>query len=112
MTTEQIAQKLGKSKSFVNKVANGQATLSVEELGKLTVSVSRTLGSPIVKKISEITMEDVHENLEKAKEAVGDALKGIVKNAPSATANASKKVLKTTGRVIEAAGQFLQGFGH
>ena len=107
MSVSEIAKRIGRSRIFVNKVINGEATLSAEELGKLTRSVGSYLGSSIIKKISDITMDDVKEAAEKAKSAAAKAVKGT----PDFTSDVLKKALKETGNVIQSAGAFLKGLG-
>lgn len=107
MSVDKIAKKIGRSRTFVNKVINGEATLSAEELGKLTRSVGSYLGSSLIKKISDITMDDVKEAAEKAKTAAAKAVKGT----PDFTSDVLKKALKETGSVIQSAGAFLKGLG-
>ncbi|MBN2589411.1 MAG: helix-turn-helix transcriptional regulator [Sedimentisphaerales bacterium] len=107
MSADKIAKKIGRSKVFVNKVINGEATLSAEELGKLTKAVGSSLGSSLIKKISDITMDDVKEAAEKAKSAAAKAVKGT----PDFTSDVLKKALKEAGNVIQSAGSFLKGLG-
>ncbi len=107
MSVDQIAKKIGRSRIFVNRVANGEATLSAEELGKLTKSVGSYLGSSLIKKISDITMDDVKDAAEKAKSAAAKAVKGT----PDFTSDVLKKALKETGNIIQSAGAFLKGLG-
>ncbi|MBN1974248.1 MAG: hypothetical protein JW787_11450 [Sedimentisphaerales bacterium] len=107
MSSDKIAKKIGRSKIFVNKVAKGEATLSAEELGKLTKSVGSYLGSSLIKKISDITMDDVKDAAEKAKSAAAKAVKGT----PDFTSDVLKKALKEAGNVIQSAGAFLKGLG-
>ncbi len=107
MSVDKIAKKLGRSRIFVNRVVNGEATLSAEELGKLTKSVGSYLGSSLIKKISDITMDDVKDAAEKAKSAAAKAVKGT----PDFTSDVLKKALKETGNIIQSAGAFLKGLG-
>ena len=107
MSAEKIAKKIGKRKAFVDKVANGKATLSAEELGKLTKAVGSSIGSSLIKRISDITMDDVKEAAEKAKSVAAKAVKGT----PDFTSDVLRKALKETGNVIQSAGAFLKGLG-
>ena len=107
MSVDKIAKKLGRSRIFVNRVINGEATLSAEELGKLTKSVGSYFGSSFIKKISDITMDDVKDAAEKAKSAAAKAVKGT----PDFTSDVLKKALKETGNIIQSAGAFLKGLG-
>lgn len=104
MSVDQIANTIGRSKIFVNRVIKSEASLSAEELGKLTKSI----GSSLINKISAITMDDV--------KSVADSIKStaenIAKEAPGFTKDTLKLASKKAGGILEAAGAFLKGLGN
>ena len=103
LSADQIAKTIDRSKNFVNKAAKGEATLSAEELGKLTKSI----GSSLINQISAITMGDVKDTAEQVKYIA----ENVVKGAPGFTKDALKRASREAGGILEATGAFLKGLG-
>lgn len=111
MSVDQIAETIGRSKIFVNRVIRGEARLSAEELGKLTKCISsfaKSISSSLINKISAITMDDVKDAAEKVKSAAENAVKGT----PGFTIDVLKKTSRETGKILQATGAFLKGLGY
>lgn len=107
MSVADIASAIGKSNKTVYKMAQGKSRLSAEAYGKLASSIS----SSLVVAIQNITMEDVKEVAGKAGELAKELCCKGSKAGTKLSRSAVKKVVKTTGRLLQAAGEFIKALG-
>ena len=85
MTQAKIAEKIGRSKTFISKVLNGKAEISIEDVTKLTT----TLSKPVVEKVYGL-------------------LKKLLGKASNKAASTGKDLLKKTGKFLQDFGKYLE----
>lgn len=109
MPVTKIAEIIGKSNNTVYNMAQGKATLSADEYGKLVFSGS--LPSSVIAVLRSITMEDVKKRLSLAGELAQKICAGGSERGIRFSKAAAKKAARTTGRILQAAGEFIKALG-
>jgi DNA-binding Lrp family transcriptional regulator len=105
MTVGAISSRLGKkNNSFVNRVIRGESVLTFDQVGMLLNQVGVALGAKAVKAIRDVTTDDVMS-------AVHVAFTSAKREAIGTGRVATKKVLRTFGRMAQIVGAVVEGAG-
>lgn len=109
MPVTKIAEVIGKSNNTVYNMAQGKATLSADEYGKLVFSGS--LPGSVLTALRNTTMEDVKKRVSQAGELAKKIYDSGSERGIGFSKAAAKKAARTTGRILQAAGDFIKAFG-